>query len=196
MSAAAKAAEAAAQITVAVLGAGSYGTALAFVAAAAGCKVMWFMRSDDQAKSINEKRSNPKRFSDQVVPEGVTASTSFEECVANAKVVLHAIPAQHTAKFLQTHGAKLKVGVPYVSTAKGIAVATHQMMSELIPETLRSVRGVSFLDVPLAYLSGPSFAKEMIANHPVGVVVASTDLAVAHAVKDILGHKRFRVCEC
>ena len=180
--------------TVCVCGAGSYGTALAFVAAAAGCKVIWFMRSEEQAKAINEKRSNPKRFSDQRVPDTVLATTSFAHAVAEADLVLHAIPAQHTAKFLQDHGAKLKVGVPYVSTAKGIAVATHQMMSELIPATLREVRKVSFLDIPLAYLSGPSFAKEMIANHPVGVVVASTDLAVATAVKEILSHEMFRVC--
>jgi glycerol-3-phosphate dehydrogenase (NAD+) len=113
-------------------------------------------------------------------------------------VIIHCIPAQHTPKFVQSIASKIPSDVPYVSTAKGIHVATHSLMSEAIPRAL----GEHAKRVQLAYLSGPSFAKEMVKGHPVSVIVASYALGdgtkppqpeTAMRVQKILNAERFRI---
>ena len=170
---------------VCVLGAGSYGTALVFVAAAAGRRVHWWMRDVAQCESINSKRVNSKRFSDTPIPSGVTAFTDLDSAVEGASIVLHAIPAQHTTSFLKKY-AKSMPSVPYVSTAKGISEG--RLMSEVLPECFPSS-----MHSNLAYLSGPSFAKEMIAGHPVAVVVAAEMAVTRNAVREAFSCPHFRI---
>eukprot|EP00947_MAST-08B_sp_MAST-8B-sp1_P000967 g967.t1 len=174
---------------ICVLGAGSYGTAIAVVSTFNGHSVTMYVRSEDQAKAINETHKNPKRFTDFELPAAITATTDFAAAVADAVVIVHAVPAQNTPAFIAKHAALFPAGVPVVSTSKGIHVASHQLMSEAIPGAL----GDRKADVPLAYLSGPSFAKEMIAAHPMSVVVASEDIKVAEAVQGVLSSTRFRI---
>ena len=114
---------------VAVLGCGSYGTAMAVVAARSGHAVSMFTRHRDQASSINERHRNSKRFATYELSPLITATTDFEEAVADASVIVHAIPAQHTPSFVERYRALFPSGVPVVSTAKGICVATHELMS-------------------------------------------------------------------
>jgi hypothetical protein len=80
----------------------------------------------------------------------------------------------------------LPADVPLVSTSKGIHVATEQLMYDVIPTALGRPQ-------PAAFLSGPSFAKEMMQQFPTTVVVASTDVAVAKAVQLLLSQRTFRV---
>jgi len=87
------------------------------------------------------------------------------------------------------HRHALVAGVPYVSTSKGVHVKTHRLMSEAIPAAL----GDRADEIPVAYLSGPSFAKEMVAGHPMSVVVAAHDIAVAKRVQAVLSSRRFRI---
>jgi len=162
---------------IAILGAGSYGTALAFVAAANGHRVIIYCRSEEQADAMNLRRRNPKRFADTELPPSVSATSSLRAACAGAQLVLHSIPAQHTPEFVAQVAEHLTAGVPYVSTSKGVHTATHRLMSEAIPAALRRD------DVPLAYLSGPSFAKEMVAGHPMSVVVAAEQMEVAARVQ-------------
>ena len=94
-------------------------------------------------------------------------------------MVIHAVPAQYTPNFIGKFKQFFKKGVPIVSTAKGIHVQTHRLMSEAIPHAL----GEFSSDIPLVYLSGPSFAKEMMKGHPMAVVVASENLKDAQHVQ-------------
>lgn len=148
-----------------------------------------YTRHTDQAAAITNDHSNPKRFPKAALSPLITASTDFAKVVEGASVIIHAVPAQHTPAFVAKNAALLPAGIPYVSTAKGICVATHELMSEAIPRAL----GDRATEVPCAYLSGPSFAKEMVQGHPMGVVVASHDNDVARRVQSILSSKTFRV---
>ena len=135
---------------------------------------------------------------DEKIPANVTATSNIDEALKDADVIIHCIPAQHTPKFVQSIASKIPSNTPYVSTAKGIHVASHSLMSEAIPRAL----GEHAKRVQLAYLSGPSFAKEMVKGHPVSVIVASYALGdgtkppqpeTALTVQKILNAERFRI---
>mmetsp|Transcript_2737 Transcript_2737/g.3398 ORF Transcript_2737/g.3398 Transcript_2737/m.3398 type:complete len:348 (+) Transcript_2737:42-1085(+) len=174
---------------VAVLGAGSYGTAMAYVATHNGHSVCVYARDQKVVDSINKEHVNPKRFSDQKLPDSITASTDMATVLKDAAIVIHSVPAQHTPEFLAKHANLFTKGVPLVSTAKGIHVSTHRLMSEAIPEAL----GERAKEIPLVYLSGPSFAKEMMKGHPMAVVVAAHKLSDAERAQKLLSSMRFRV---
>ena len=175
---------------ISILGAGSYGTALAFVIGRLGHVVTLYCRSTEQSSAINTTRRNPKRFSDQTLPDTVMATSDLTHAVSsNADIIMHCIPAQHTPAFVTSIATMYPSGVPYVSTSKGVHVETHALMSEAIPHAF----GARAAEIPLCYLSGPSFAKEMIAGHPMSVVVASYDLAVAKYVQEAISSLKFRI---
>ncbi len=90
---------------------------------------------------------------------------------------------------MKAHAADFPAGVPYVSTAKGIYVPKHQMMNEAITEAL----GDRAKEIPLAYLSGPSFAKEMMSGHVMGVVVASADITIAKKVQKVYSAVQYSI---
>ena len=185
---------------VAVLGAGSYGTAIAYVASHSST-VSLFCRDKEQAETINRLRFNPKRFKHITLPKNLVATTDFRECVKDADLILHCIPAQATSKFVRRYGKFVPCGVPYVSTSKGIHLETGTLMSECLELAFQGRASDSDSDacaskraeIPLAFLSGPSFAAEMMQKHPVGVVVASNDSWCRKRVQKILSGKFFRV---
>jgi glycerol-3-phosphate dehydrogenase len=179
----------AALTAVAVLGAGSYGTALACVLANNGRAVRLYCRSEAQRDAINATRRNPKRFPSVELPASITATSSVRDAVRGAACVLHCVPAQHTPQFVRENAAALPTGVPYVSTSKGVHVASHMLMSDAIPKAL----GEHAARIPLAFLSGPSFAKEMVAGHPMMVVVASKSLETATRVQGVINSPTFRI---
>jgi glycerol-3-phosphate dehydrogenase len=145
-------------------------------------------RNEETCASITKNRKHPLRFKNFVMPKTIRATSNMVDAVANADLIIHAIPAQHTPAFLRKYRDIIPKEVIFVSTAKGILVETEQLMSEAIVEALGEGR-----NQPLAYLSGPSFAKEMIEGHPMAVVVASTDEAVAITVQSWLSSKAFRI---
>mmetsp|Transcript_22183 Transcript_22183/g.30969 ORF Transcript_22183/g.30969 Transcript_22183/m.30969 type:complete len:343 (-) Transcript_22183:191-1219(-) len=176
------------KVKIAVLGAGSYGTAMAYVATHNGHSVCLFARDQKVVDSINKQHVHPKRFSDVKLPESMRASADIKEVLEGADMVIHAIPAQCTPDFLGEHKELFKKGIPLVSTAKGIHVGTHRLMSQAIPQAL----GSRAKEIPLIYLSGPSFAKEMMKGHPMAVVVACHDLEMATRVQKMLSSVLFR----
>ena len=177
-------------LNITILGAGSYGTALAFIIGRQNHNVSLYCRSSQQADTINKTHFNPKRFSDQQLPATVTATSNLTEALhAKVDLILHCIPAQHTPEFISSIASIIPSNIPYISTSKGVHVKTHALMSEAIPAAF----GDRAKDIPLAYLSGPSFAKEMIAGHPMSVVVASSDLNVAKLIQTSISSLKFRI---
>jgi glycerol-3-phosphate dehydrogenase (NAD+) len=110
----------------------------------------------------------------------------MKQACEGANLLIHAIPAQNTFDFLTLHRDNIPSNIPLVSTSKGIYTKTLQMMSEVIPEALGRAQ-------PLAYLSGPSFAKDMMENSgSIAVVVASEDQEIAKFVAESLSSTDFR----
>lgn len=204
---------------IAVLGAGAFGTALAF-AAASGTQhtVYLYCRDKAQAETINRDHYNPKRNSQCKLPETIIATTDLEKCVHNAAIILHCIPAQRTYEFIQQFGHLVPSNIPYVCTSKGIHLETGMLMSDCLqaafagratdnPGELVDVDGdaemkngrqnvdscVGRAEIPLAFLSGPSFAIDIMNKCPVSVVVASHDTWAAKRIQKVLSTKYFRI---
>eukprot|EP00943_MAST-04B_sp_MAST-4B-sp1_P009140 g9140.t1 len=176
---------------IAVLGAGSYGTALAYVLAKYNRaeQVVLYCRNEKQAEAIRHEHINRKRFSQFKLPKNVDGSSNIEEAVQNASLIVLGIPTQHLPDFVEKNLKFFQDNVPLVSTAKGIHVKSHRLVSDALEEAL----GDRINSIPLAYLSGPSFAKEMMQGHPMALILASRKIETAVFCQNIMSCLHFRL---
>lgn len=162
---------------VAVIGAGSWGTALAIHAANCGHTVRLWAHSPDTLQVLQQKRVNGIYLPDFPLPATVEA-TSDPSCVADADYALFVVPSIHfrtTFLQIQPHLAKNAV---LISAIKGMEPNTSKRISEIV----REISGEQFL---FSVLSGPSFAVEVAQQHPTAVVIGCAD---ADAGKQIQTH--------
>eukprot|EP01031_Cornospumella_fuschlensis_P036716 gene36716-44539_t len=162
------------QLNISVIGAGAFGTAVAEVAARNGNNVRIYARKQEVVDSINHQHVNPHYLSEFTLSPNVTACSSVEEAFHECQLLVLAIPTQLVPKWLEDHKTLLPPDLLVCNTAKGLYLADNCLLSEAITRVLGR-------EQPYAILSGPSFAKEMMLNHPTAVVVASKYLY--HAVK-------------
>jgi glycerol-3-phosphate dehydrogenase (NAD(P)+) len=142
----------------AVIGAGSWGTALAKHAADIGHEVVLWSRREDHARAIRDTHSNAQYLPGITLPGNLTATSSLAEALGDAELVLSVVPS-HTKREVWRQGrAFLRAGVPVMSASKGIENETLDLMSDVLHEELGSQ--------PLAFLAGPSFAKEVAVHAP------------------------------
>ena len=154
---------------VAVLGAGSWGTAFAKVLADAGREVVLWARRPDVARSVTERHANPDYLPGVVLPGLVTATTSPAAALDGADAVVLAVPSQTLRANLEGWRDLLPAGSTLVSLAKGVELGTLKRMSEVVVE----VAGVS--PDRVAVLSGPNLAREIAAEEPTATVIACAD---------------------
>ena len=180
---------------IAVLGAGSFGTAMAVIAAERNTVVYLLCRDPAQVEQINMKHVNIKRFTDFVLPSNIIATMDVEEAFRDVSLIVHAIPSQSTPEFVEQISHKIPNGVPYICTSKGIHVESNMLMCDAIKLALngRGTCGENRAEIPLGFLSGPSFAKEMMKKDPISVVVASTDSWCAKRTQHLLGTSFFKI---
>lgn len=171
---------------ICVLGAGAFGTAMAVEAARNGHDVVIYARDQAQVAHINEHHRNPKALQDFDLPANLRATADLAAALSDAAIVIHALPAQLTPRFLAEHSKLLRPEVPLVITSKGLYLPTQQLIGEAIRDSLGREQA-------LAYLSGPSFAKEMMMRQPTAVVVACENLSTAEVVQRLLSSLDFRV---
>jgi glycerol-3-phosphate dehydrogenase (NAD(P)+) len=171
--------------TVAVLGAGSWGTTLANLLAKKGHGVRLWAYEPEVVASINREQRNTLFLPGVTLAPGLRAFGDAAEAVTGADVVLSVIPS-HAVRSVVT---RLSGSLPHrklvVSATKGIEPDSLQLMSEVLESTLPSPR--------VAVLSGPSFAEEVCQDQPTAVVAAAADLATAAEVQQIFATSRFRV---
>src|SRR6266436_4779163 len=166
--------------TVAVIGAGAWGTALAGVAARAGRDVVLYARSAATAAEIAATRSNP-RLPGAKLEASVKVT---DDIAAAADIVLIATPAQKLREAVAALAPHLAAAKPVIACAKGIERGTHQFMTEVIAETAINA-------IP-AILSGPSFAEDVARGLPTAVTLAAKDETLARALVQALGSSTFR----
>jgi len=168
--------------SVAVIGAGAWGTALAGVAARAGRDVVLCARNADSAKQIAATRVNPKLPGAKLdVAIAVTADIAQ---AATADIILIATPAQHLREAVAALAPHLAKAKPLIACAKGIERGTHLFMTEVIAATAP--------DATPAILSGPGFAEDVARGLPTAVTLAAKDEALAAALVQALGSATFR----
>lgn len=168
---------------IGVIGAGAWGTALATAMRRCGRDVIVHAHEPEVAATINESHVNEAFLPGIELDPDIKASTDPAEAV-DADAVLLVMPAQ----FLRTVTGKLsefwKPGVPAVICCKGIEQETALLMSEVSAETLPGV--------PLAVLSGPTFAKEVADGLPTAVTLACADESLGERLGEAIGSPRFR----
>ncbi|HJQ71358.1 MAG TPA: NAD(P)H-dependent glycerol-3-phosphate dehydrogenase [Blastocatellia bacterium] len=173
---------------VAVVGAGSWGTALALVAARNGHEVRVWARESEVALSINREQKNPFYLSDFALPENITATTSLEDALADTDFVLMVVPSHAMRDCLFRMKDHLKPETVIVSATKGVENGSLMRMSEVIGEVLNDRA-----DTRVVALSGPSFAREVARKDPTAIVAASADQAACEMVQHNLSSNVFRV---
>jgi glycerol-3-phosphate dehydrogenase (NAD(P)+) len=168
--------------SVAVIGAGAWGTALASVAARAGRDVMLYARDAEAAAHMTATRENPRLPG--VNLDARIIVTSDIAAAAHADIILLVIPAQNLREAATKLAPHLATATPVIACAKGIERGTHKFMTEVIAEAAPYA-------VP-AILSGPSFADDVARGLPTAVTLATKDEALASALVQALGSATFR----
>src|SRR3979490_1002219 len=168
--------------SVAVIGAGAWGTALAAVAARAGRNVVLYARSAASAAEIAATRANPKLSGARL--DASVKVTDDIALAAAADIIMVARPAQNLRGAVTALAPHLARAKPVIACAKGIERGTHKFMTEVIAEAAP--------DATPAILSGPSFAEDVSRGFPPAGPLAARDEALAGALVQALGSATFR----
>lgn len=169
--------------TVAVLGGGAWGTALAQVAAVAGRAVILWAREAEVVDGVNRVNENPLFLPGIKLNAKVRATGSMEEA-AQAELILAVPPAQHMRAVLRSLRPHLMPGAPLVLCAKGVERGSLALMTEVLADEIP--------DLSPAVLSGPGFAKDVARGLPTATTIASLDAALAQRIVVTLGLPTFR----
>ena len=168
--------------SVAVIGAGAWGTALASVAARSRREVVLYARDAARAAEIATKRENPRLPGVALAP-GILLTSDIARA-GRADIMLVATPAQHLRGAVSHLAPHLKKATPVIACAKGIEHGTHRFMTEVIAEVAPHA-------IP-AVLSGPSFAEDVARGLPTAVTLAAKEREVASELVQVLGSPTFR----
>jgi glycerol-3-phosphate dehydrogenase (NAD(P)+) len=173
---------------VAVLGAGSWGTALAEHLASKGPSVRLWARTRELADQIARTRENARYLPGIALPAGVSATSDLQEALAGADLVLFVVPS-HGLRALAREVAPLMDDRALIVTAtKGIENESLMLMTQVLIDELGRAA-----EPRLSALGGPSFAKEVALGLPTAVCVASSQGDTARSVQELLASDRFRV---
>jgi glycerol-3-phosphate dehydrogenase (NAD(P)+) len=168
--------------SVAVIGAGAWGTALSAVAARAGRDVVLYARDAANATQITATRANPKLSGVRL--DSSVRVTGDIGLAARADIILIATPAQNLREAVTALAPHLAKATPVIACAKGLERGTHKFMTEVIAEAA--------IDALPAILSGPSFAEDVARGLPTAVTLAAKDERLASALVQALGSSTFR----
>jgi glycerol-3-phosphate dehydrogenase (NAD(P)+) len=171
---------------IAVMGAGSWGTAFALVLADAGNDVRLWGRRPELCETINTKHENSEYLPGVELPDAITATPDPQEALADAEVVVLAVPSQQLRSNLQAWGERIPADAVMVSLMKGIELGTHLRMSEVIAE----MTGAG--PERIAVVSGPNLAREIANREPAASVVACEDQGVAERLQKLCHSAAFR----
>ncbi len=167
---------------VAVIGGGSFGTALATLAASDGREVVMFVREAEVIKAITEAHVNPLFLPDLLLPKNILAKSMDEIENCDAEYIIWSVPSQFTRSMAKTYSKSL-TGKNILLATKGVEIATGQLMLSVISSEVTANYSV---------LSGPSFAKELAQKKPTAVSIASHSETLAKWWQETLSCEYFR----
>lgn len=169
----------------AVIGAGTWGTALAVQLGRSGMAVRLWARDPALARAIGGTRENRRYLPDIPLPESVVATADHLEALDGSGLVILAVPSHFLRNVLQPMAEAIPRGAVLLSATKGLEPSSALRMSELLGQVAPGH--------PVAVLSGPSFAREVALGKPTALVVASTDAGVARSLQERLSAPTFRL---
>jgi glycerol-3-phosphate dehydrogenase (NAD(P)+) len=172
---------------VAVVGGGSWGTALAGVLARNGHEVTLWAREPEVVDAVRGQQRNPLYLPDVVLPR-MDATSDLAEAVAGREMVVSVVPSQYVGRVIADAAPHLDREALVLSASKGIELRTHRRMDEVMSAVLGDAHMARF-----SVISGPSFAAEVAREAPTAVVTASRDPAAARRVQALFQNRSFRV---
>jgi glycerol-3-phosphate dehydrogenase (NAD(P)+) len=161
------------------------GTALALLFGKSGADVRLWLRDPEHAAEFARSRVNARHLPGIGVPETVRITAAVADAVADAELIVAAVPTSYLRSTLGRLAAELPSAVPVLSVVKGIEYGSFARPSQLIDETTGPR--------PIAVLSGPSHAEELARGLPASVVVSGADESLNEQIRDALSHDAFRV---
>ena len=169
---------------VAVIGAGSWGTTVASIVAANAPTVLWARRRDLVDTMVRD-RVNPTYLPDFALPSELEFTADMGAAVSNADVVVMAVPSHGFRDVVADAARHIRPWVPVVSLAKGIERSSLKRMSQVVADELPGH--------PVAVLTGPNLAKEIMGGQPAAAVVAIDDKVIAEELQRIFTRPALRV---
>lgn len=174
--------------TIAIIGAGSWGTALSLVAARAGNQVRLWAHSAEVADALQRTRENKIYLPGFALPEAIQPTNDLAEALHDAELVLTAIPSHVCREIYQRMLPHLRPQMIFVNATKGIENDSLMRMEEVVREVLSAHFAPRYV-----VLSGPSFAAEVARDEPCAIVAAAHTAAWAADVQQAFSTSRFRV---
>lgn len=172
---------------IAIIGAGAWGTALAIVAGRKGHHdVRLWAYEDDVRDAISSGRENSRFLPGQPIPHNVFVSGDFADVLADAQIVISAVPSQHCRRIIEHMSPHLRSDTYLISASKGLEQTTLLRMTEVISQVAADKCAVGAI-------SGPTFALEVARGDPTAITVASRDKQVMAAVQRELSDFAFRI---
>ncbi len=171
-------------LKVSVLGAGSFGTTMAHLVSHNAPTLLW-CRRDETADEINRDHRNSAYLPDHTISEGVRATSSIDEAVSSADVVVMGVPSHGMRSTLDEVARSIRPWVPIVSLAKGLEPDSHLRMTEVIREVLPDHRAGA--------LTGPNLAKEIMDGFAAASVISFEDRELARQIQVLFHCGVFRV---
>lgn len=171
-------------LAIAVLGGGSFGTAMANLASKNGCDVTLWVRDKRTVKAMQKTHINKKYLPNHKLDERLKFTHELDDAVKNKDIIFVAVPSSAFRETLQKI-APIITSQAVVSLTKGMEKETFALMSDIIEQELPNVA--------FGVMSGPNLAKEIMDNMPSATVIASTSEALRHAVQKALHSAFFRV---
>lgn len=174
--------------SVTVLGAGSWGTALAFVLAENQHDTLVWSHREDQAQEINSHHTNKKYLPNSELPKNLAATSDLKTAIEHAPTIVLAVPTKAFREVIQSFLPYLNEPKTFVHVSKGIEPDSLKRISEIIEEEIPD-----HLRKSIVVLSGPSHAEEVVLRHPTTVTAASVDESSAKFVQDLFMNGYLRV---
>ena len=172
---------------VAVIGAGSWGTAVANLVGAKQPVTLW-ARREELSAAINERRENPDYLPGHELAPNITAYTDSAAAIADADALVMGVPSHGYRSVLESLRDRIGSDMPIISLAKGVERDSLMRMTEVTADVLPDHNPDR-----IGVLTGPNLAKEIVAGQPAATVIAMRDTETAAALQKVLMSSRFRV---
>jgi glycerol-3-phosphate dehydrogenase (NAD(P)+) len=169
---------------VAVIGAGSWGTTVASLAAVQARTVLWARRAET-ADEVATAHTNSRYLGDAPLDPALRATADLAEAVSASDVLIMGVPSHGFRATLNEMAPYMRPGTPVISLSKGLEPETRLRMTEVVAEVAP--------DHPAGVLSGPNLAKEVLAGQSAAALVAMPDEQVARRIQEVLSRDVFKI---
>lgn len=172
-------------VSISILGAGSWGTALAMLAARNGCRTLLWGHNQEHIRRLQYDRENQRYLPNFAFPENLQVTSDLSEAAAFSSLLLVSVPSHAFKETLLSLKPLVNSPIKIAWATKGFDPENGLLLNQIVEQVFSA-------QTPSAVLSGPTFAKEVAANLPTAMTIAATDLEFASQMAGAFSGSRFR----